>query len=153
MCKIIPFSLKEANVINGERNCHVDISDVCLLVYLSHDKLLRSTDLPHQPLHFVVVYLFIYFCLVWFFRIWPVKRLKKHPWMWSKFLQYLLVQQIWFCKRFSDNLSFTTIAAGLPSIQEKFHLKVRRQKIVFIATSPWYKYYLQHSYARVGIRY
>lgn len=105
------------------------------------------------PLLFVVVYLFIYFGLVWFFRIWPVKRLKKHPRMWSKYLQYLLVQQIWFCKRCSDNLSCTTIAAGLPSIQEKFHLKVRRQKIVFIATSPWYKYYLQHSYARVGIRY
>ena len=98
----------------------------CLFGYLSSDKFLRFTGLPHPPLHFVIVYLFIYFGLVWFFRIWPVKRLKKTPRMWSKFLQYLLVQQFWFCKRFSDNLSFTTITAGLPSIQEKFHLKVRK---------------------------
>ena len=150
MCKTIPFSLKKANVINGEGNSHLDISDVCLVISLMTNSCVLLAYPTHRYFLLLLTYIFI---LVWFFRIWPVKRLKKHPLMWSKCLQYLLVQQIWFCKRFSDNLCCTTIAAGLPSIQEKFHLKVRRQKIVFIATSPWYKYYLQHSYARVGIRY
>ena len=54
MCKTIPSSLKEANVINGEGNSHVDISDVCLVL----SPMTNSCALLTYPTHRYILLLF-----------------------------------------------------------------------------------------------